>query len=497
MTSGGTQDTAAPGGPAAAGTGLARQSVGLAGVVFQSVTFMAPGGSIATSLAVGAAYAGGALSLSVVVTLVAALIVAASIGQLARHLPSAGSIYTYPAQGLHPYVGFLVGWGYALITGLVGPIVNLLIGYFVATELNAEAGWNFRTTWIIFMLLPAVLTALSGYFGVKFGTRVGVVLGGIEILVFVALAIWMFAHATASGSAVLDTFTLKYATVKGFTGAPGLLGGAVYVMLAFVGFEAAAPLAEEARSPRRTVPRAVLLSCLIVGLLYLFTTLAVAAYVGPSRMASYGGLGGGSPWILFGRQLWGCGWVIVFLALINSFFANGNSALIAATRTWFAMGRIRLLPPVFAQTDRRHASPVAGIAAQSLLTVVIALPLGLNYGPATAFQLLATILSAVMMGIYIVINLSVIGYYARRQRAEFNWLAHVVLPVIGSLALLPVLAAALGVGGSWLKFVSPLPYPVSEAGLAVGIWFAVGVIYLVYLAARRPNRVQAMDEVFD
>jgi hypothetical protein len=102
-----------------------------------------------------------------------------------------------------------------------------------------------------------------------------------------------------------------------------------------------------------------------------------------------------------------------------------------------------------------------------------------------------------MMGIYIVINISVIGYYARRQRAEFNWLAHVVLPVIGSLALLPVLAAALGVGGSWLKFVSPLPYPVSEAGPAVGIWFAVGVLYLVYLAVRRPNRVRAMDQVFD
>jgi hypothetical protein len=58
-------------------------------------------------------------------------------------------------------------------------------------------------------------------------------------------------------------------------------------------------------------------------------------------------------------------------------------------------------------------------------------------------------------------------------------------------------AAALGVGTSWLKFVSPLPYPVSQAGLAVGIWFAVGVIYLAYLAARHPDRVRAMGQVFD
>jgi hypothetical protein len=48
-----------------------------------------------------------------------------------------------------------------------------------------------------------------------------------------------------------------------------------------------------------------------------------------------------------------------------------------------------------------------------------------------------------------------------------------------------------------LKFVSPLPYPVSQAGLAVGIWFAIGVLYLVYLAARHPARVRDMEEVFD
>jgi hypothetical protein len=55
----------------------------------------------------------------------------------------------------------------------------------------------------------------------------------------------------------------------------------------------------------------------------------------------------------------------------------------------------------------------------------------------------------------------------------------------------------MGIGGSWLKFVSPLPYPVSQAGLAVGIWFAIGVLYLVYLVAKHHDRVQAMGQVFE
>ncbi len=76
---------------------------------------MAPAGAVALSISLGATYAGGALPLAVLLALVGCLLVASSIGQLAKHLPSAGSIYTYPAAGIHPALGFLVGWGYSLI----------------------------------------------------------------------------------------------------------------------------------------------------------------------------------------------------------------------------------------------------------------------------------------------------------------------------------------------------------------------------------------------
>lgn len=72
-----------------------------------------------------------------------------------------------------------------------------------------------------------------------------------------------------------------------------------------------------------------------------------------------------------------------------------------------------------------------------------------------------------------------------------------MLPAAGALILVPVLAAAGGVGPSVLKFVSPLPYPISEAGLAVGIWFLIGVGYLVYLLVTHPDRIRDMEQVFD
>jgi amino acid transporter len=80
------------------GAGLARGAIGLREVLFQSVTSMAPAGAVALSIAAGATYAGGALPLAVLLALIACLLVATSIGQLAKHLPSAGSIYTYPPK---------------------------------------------------------------------------------------------------------------------------------------------------------------------------------------------------------------------------------------------------------------------------------------------------------------------------------------------------------------------------------------------------------------
>lgn len=100
--------------------GLARGAIGLREVLFQSITHMAPAAAVAFSIIVGAQFGGGALPLAVVLALIACLLVAVSIGQLAKHLPSAGGFYTYTARGLHPAFGFLVAWGYAFADATAG-----------------------------------------------------------------------------------------------------------------------------------------------------------------------------------------------------------------------------------------------------------------------------------------------------------------------------------------------------------------------------------------
>jgi amino acid transporter len=73
---------------------LREGSIGLPEVLFQSITHMAPAAAVAFSILVSVGFAGQALPLAVLLAMIACLLVANSIGQLAKHMPSAGGLYT-------------------------------------------------------------------------------------------------------------------------------------------------------------------------------------------------------------------------------------------------------------------------------------------------------------------------------------------------------------------------------------------------------------------
>ena len=472
--------------------GLAREAIGLREVLFQSITHMAPAAAVAFSIIVGANFAAGALPLSVLFALVGCLLVAVSIGQLAKQLPSAGGFYTYAARGLHPAVGFLVGWGYAFVEPLVAPLLFLIFGNVVASTVQAEFGWSYDTWWVVAAVAAAVIVFVFGWFGIRLSTGAGTVLGLFEILVFAALAVTLIAKAGDANT--LRVFGTDFATAEGFGGLSGVIAGSVYTILAFIGFEAAAPLAEEARDPQRTVRLAVVYSCLLIGLFYVLTTYAATVFFGPERFAEFPASGDSNPWDALARTAWGAGWVLVFLAVANSAIANANASANAATRTWFAMGRIRLLPRPLEHVNPRWRSPDVAVVVQFVVGVVVAVWLGLRYEPLTAFQLVGTIVTAVIIAIYVVVNLACLVFHLRAPGVRFNPLLHGLVPLLGIAAFVPAFLTAVGIQA--FDFISALPYPVSLVGPVVGIWFAIGVIYLIVLATRRPERLRETGRVF-
>ncbi|MFB7308378.1 APC family permease [Streptomyces sp. NPDC056192] len=464
-------------------TTLLRDAVGLREVLFQSITAMAPAAAIAASIPSGAAFAGGSLPLSVLVALVACLFTASCVAELARHLPAAGSVATYSAQGLHPTVGFLVGWGYVFVEALVPALLLLQLGFTTAGTLHQEWSSYPADLWWPWSLLGAVVIALAGYFGVRASARFGTVLGIFEVLVFVAFAVLLIGQAGSDNT--LSVFGTSH-TADGFDGISGIFAGSVYTVLAFAGFEAAAPLAEETKNPRRTMRRAVLGAALSIGLVYVLTTYAMSVYFGPDEFSGFGASGAAS-WEGVARASFGLFWVLLFLAVVNSTVANANACANVSTRTAFALGRIGVFPQAFARLHPRRRSPVTGVAAQFVIAVGATLGLGFGYDPVTAFVLLATVIVTVIIGVYIVVNLACAGYFLRRRRDAFNPVLHLLFPVLGIAAFVPALLTAAGI--PVFDFVSELSAPVSYAGPVVGIWMLIGIGVLVVLVRRHPERV--------
>jgi amino acid transporter len=468
--------------------GLARGAIGLREVLFQSITHMAPAAAVAFSIPFGISFGGGSTPLAVVIAIVGCLMVAISIGQLAKHLPSAGSFYTYASQGIHPSLGFLIAWAYAGIEPLVAPLLYLNLGFVAADFFNREPPHLSADLWWPWVLIGAAIIFVLGYRGIQVSARTGTILGVFEIGVFVALALFLIVEGDHN---TLGVFTTKYANNPDFTGFSGVIAASVFTILAFIGFEAAAPLSEEAKDPRRTIGKAVILSCLLIGVFYILTTYAAIAYRGPDNMLDFVP---GTGWEDLARAVWGAGWVLIFLAIVNSTIANSNAGSNAATRTLFAMGRVRILPHVLSQVHPKWHSPHIAVYVQAVVGVVVALGLGFWFDPITAFGLVATIAVVLFIPIYIVVNLSSLLYYARKRPDEFNWLLHGVVPVVGILFFIPAEFAAAGV--PIFSFIPTLSSPLSYAGLVAGVWMLIGLGYLIYLYNANPQRVADTGKVF-
>jgi amino acid transporter len=474
--------------------GLQRDAVGLAPTLFQSITHMAPAAAVAFSIIVGAPYAGGSLPLSVLLALIACLFVAVSIAQLARHLPSAGGLYTFSSRGLHPYIGFLVAWGFMMAEPVVAPLLYLIFGNELAANLNSHFGWPLWL-WAPFAVVAGLIVWVLTYRGIRLSTRTGVALGTFEIVVFVALAITLI--VAAGGNNTLSVFAPNTGNAKGWG---SVFPGMIYAILAFIGFEAAAPLAEEAREPRKTIPRAVILSALLIGLFYLFCYYAATVYFGPTKMADpkhgFALFNNSDPWSGMAQAVWGPGLIIVILAVLNSAIANSNAGANAATRVGYSLARIGLLPRLLGRIHPRFHTPYWAVNVQAAGGIVLAVLLGwVAGGPLPAFALLGTIAGIIVVVIYILTNLSNLVFYLRERRGEFNLLWNGIVPIVGSLIFLPALAAALGIDFGNLG-IGALSSPSNLAPLVIGIWMLAGLVALIYFAARNPARITETGRVF-
>jgi amino acid transporter len=150
------------------------------------------------------------------------------------------------------------------------------------------------------------------------------------------------------------------------------------------------------------------------------------------------------------------------------------------------MGRIGAFPHFLALVSTRHRSPVYSVLLAFVITIAVTLGLGLHYNPTVAFAMVGTGLVIVIVAIYILMCAACLGYFARR-RGGFNWLSHLVIPLLGIAAFVPAWLTSAGI--KVFSFVSPLTPPLSYMGPGVGGFMFLGLIYMFYLYWTNPGRI--------
>src|SRR3954468_18182318 len=402
---------------------LREHSIGLPQVLFQSITHMAPAAAVAYSIYISVPDARQALPLSVGLALIACICAATAIGQLAKLFPSAGGMYTYAARGIGPWAGFLVAWLFILFEPLVPPFLYLEFGWAMSEVFENQVGFHYDGQWWIWVVLMTVIVFLLTYRDVRLSTTAGVILGGFEIVIFGGLALWML--LSNAGDVNLQPFNPSNANGDW----SGVFKGMVFAILAFIGFEAAAPLGEEARHPRRTVPRAVVGSAIAIGLFYVLCSYAWVFGAGFDNFVTQAT--GPDPWRNLGQVFWGTGWVVVFLAICNSIAANSNAAVNAATRVFYSLSRNRLAPRALGRTHPTFKTPHIAIIWMTVFAVVLSLLVGWKWNPGVGFGVIATAAVPLVILVYMLVCLGCIWHYLRARRSELNVLLQVVLPIGG------------------------------------------------------------------
>jgi amino acid transporter len=443
-------------------------------VVYQNLCNMAPGAAIGYDFyLIGAATAAGAaMGLVSVIGSVLVICAAITVAQFAKRLPSAGGFYTYISHGMGHRMGAFSGLMFFLYSLVLPAEVTVIWAGLTQDLVKKYIGWN--VSWVFWEILIVTAVTTLAYFGIKRSAKVAMVTGTIEIVIFAALGVsCLLKPASPISFAPFDPGSAP----KGWSGIMAF--GLVYTILNFVGFEAAAPIAEETANPRRNIGRSVIFSAVLASVLYTFLSFAVVPGWGIHNWAAFTA-GGPDSWTVLANKYWGIGWLFIYFAMTNSSVGCCLAVTNNASRVLYAMGRIHLLPSFLGRVHHKYKTPHLTIFFMWAFTLVAALVAGLIWGYLNGFGVLAAILTIGAMISYVLANIALPIFVWREDRAHFSWFTHILFPVIAGVVMAYVC----------YRTVWPIPaYPYNVPGyFAIG-WLLAAVAVTFYLVRRRPEAI--------
>jgi amino acid transporter len=414
------------------GRGLRRNAVGLPGLIAQSLGVTAPEISAVVIAAVAASRVGGYAPSAFWVAGIGAIGLALIYGRFARYVPSAGGTYAIIRAGLGRDVGFFGGWtllavGIIFVPGLLISSAFLLQNFFGLVEPShpffSHAWWGWA------LLLTAIVAGIS-YLGIQISARVLLALTAVGVTMLLILDLIILAKGGASGWAWSSLAPWNNHGTFGF----GFFAlGVGIAMTGFSGFETAVFLAEEAHTPKKQVPKAVLGAIALAVVFYIVTTFSIVTGYGLQAAGQHWPSDSGGAVVGLSIQyaaFWFGKVLLLFLAI--SAFASALGTANFTTRTAFAWGHDGYLPRAFGRTHPRFKSPDVAIAVLTAITLGVMLA-GLLWQGRTindAVTYFSWLLQVGATGILPVYALVGIAGFVHSRRYDGNLVDMVVAPIL-------------------------------------------------------------------
>lgn len=459
--------------------GLARRRVGFQDVLAQSVSAVAPSAAATTIPSLVAAAAGAATVWAIAAAMVLALLVGGTVNVFTRRMASTGSLYTFVAKGLGPGAAFMtgasmvMGYGFISVFALAGGgyYLALLVGHLVPL---AGGSWLVACALVI---ATGAVCALVLSRGIRLSTRITLLIEVASLAIIVALVIvFIVLHGGGFEWSVLDL---------GHLNPSALAAGAALGLTAFVGFESAASLGVEARRPFASIPRAIIWTVIVAGVIFLLSTYSqVVGFdsLGQSLTASAAPVNE-----LASRYGIDAVGMLLDASIAFSFVACAIASMTALVRLLFSMARDGVLPSSLGRTHRRYRTPVVAVAVT--VPIVTAIPLLLMMVTRSALAVLQFSIVCAATGYIVSYVLVCLAAPAFLRRIDELAVLPVVRGLVAALLLSIVLVVYLGweaASGQWI-------------GVLVSVTFLVAAMVTALVIRRRePERwrgVGSYDEV--
>jgi len=469
-------------------------AVGLAGVLFLTVTGAAPISAMLfnTPLSVGYGNGIGTPAGFAFATVILAIF---SVGyvSMARKVTAAGGFYSFISHGLGRELGMASGLAMVVAYSVFEASLCGGFAYFGTLKL---AQYGYHPSWVLVALFMVVLISILAYFDVHISARV---LGLALISEVVALLIFdlvVFAQGghNIQAAAINPINAFKNLPASG-SGDSAVAAGAwaVGVFFAFwswVGFEMAPNYGEESRNPKKIVPRAMYVSVIGLGIFYTITSWAAlssyftthdAALVAVTDPASFYL----APAKEFGNQFLSD--VMSYLIITGS-FACGMAFHNTTARYLYSLGREKVLPSALGRTHTKYRSPHIASITQSVVAALIVLAFyfftttasGSDAATSQAYVQLYGL--AAFMGVVLIlfiqalVSVAIWNYFRTHHPGEHRMWNHTIAPIISVVGQLAVLFVAidkidfLGAGYTYAWYLVVIDVLVFVGGIGYALY---------------------------